>query len=320
MSELYRDLNSYLRDRFGERVQKVPIDAGFTCPNRDGTISSTGCIFCSPRGSAAGFVDLKKSVSEQLEQGIATSRARYRASKFIAYFQAFTNTYLPGAAGSGTPKDLAAVLMKVYQPALDHPDIVGLAVGTRPDCLSDAVIEMLLDISRTKLVFLELGLQSVHDATLSAINRGHDFASFADAVRRVENLRTLSSQPAGNTGLDIVVHLILGLPGETREMMLETARQVALMSVQGVKIHMLHVIRGTPLETMYRAGTVPLLSLEAYCDLVCEVLDILPSEMVIHRLTGEASSGDLVAPEWVLDKSKVRAAIQARLQQRRQAL
>ena len=313
---MFRDLNTYLRERFGQRVQKVPIDAGFDCPNRDGTCGTGGCVFCSPRGSAAGFVDPVQSVSEQLAQGIESARERYRASKFIAYFQAFTNTYLPDVQVVAGHAGLVSRLRAIYQPVLEHTDVVGLAIGTRPDCLPDEVIQLLLEIAREKLVFLELGLQSAHDVTLQTISRGHDVESFIDAVQRVEDLRKLMAQPEQTSGLDIVVHIILGLPGETKEMMLETARLVTGLPVQGVKIHMLHVVRGTPLETMFEQGQVTLMSLEEYVPLVGDVIEILPPHMVIHRITGEASRQDLVAPDWVLGKSEVRSRILAEMKRR----
>ncbi|HNT30584.1 MAG TPA: TIGR01212 family radical SAM protein [bacterium] len=310
MINLYNDLNTHLRERFGERVQRIPIDAGFSCPNRDGTIGTGGCIYCSPRGSAAGMADRLLSVTEQLERGMDAARARYRAKRFIAYFQAFTNTYLNSKFKIKNLK-----LEDIYQPALEHPDVVGLAVGTRPDCLPDETIELFAEIAKTKLVWLELGLQSSHDQTLQLINRGHKYAQFIHTVHKITNYQ-LSITNNLQTGLEIVVHVIFGLPGETKEMMLETIRRLASLGINGIKIHLLHVVQGTELERQYQLGKIPLLKQEEYVGLVCDALELLPEHVVIHRLTGEASPVKLVAPDWACDKQAVLQNIQSELVRR----
>jgi hypothetical protein len=315
MSEYYRDLNTALRERFGCRVQRVPVDAGFTCPNRDGSIGTGGCIYCSPRGSGAYSLEPDKPVQEQLEQGIRLARHMYRAEKFIAYFQAFSNTYVPPShLTEGI--HVADVLRRIYAQALDYPDVVGIAIGTRPDCLPDDVIAMLGEIAEHKLVWLELGLQSSHDATLELIKRGHTYADFEDAVMRVRRYCPQVQKKDKTSGLELIAHIILGLPGETREMMLQTAREVARLGLEGIKIHLLHVVKDTVLEGMYRRGEVDLLEVEQYVGLVCDILEVLPPSMVIHRVTGEAAKEELIAPQWALDKARVVRMIDEELTRR----
>ncbi|MFQ5912866.1 MAG: TIGR01212 family radical SAM protein [Nitrospinota bacterium] len=295
----YRSLSSYLRERFGERVQKVSIDAGFTCPNRDGTKATGGCTFCNNRGFSPPARVEPREIAQQIRQGVAFLRHRTNARKFLAYFQAFTNTYAP-----------VEVLRERYGVIREFPEVVGLVIGTRPDCVPEETLDLIAEFAEGYHVWVEYGLQSASDRTLEIINRAHPVADFADAVERTHR--------RAKAGLDLhtCAHVILGLPGETREDMLNTARFVASLPLDGVKIHLLHVLRGTPLEAQYRRGEFRLLEMEEYAGLVCDFLELLPPEMVIQRLTGEAPEEFLVAPRWCLDKNKVFAAIQAKLERR----
>ena len=291
----YRDYNSYLREIFGERVQKIPLDAGFTCPNRDGAISRGGCIYCDRRGSGSGAMTQRgESLDEQIIRGMNWARKKYGASRFIAYFQSFTNTYGP------VPR-----LRDLYDRALKHEGMVGLSVGTRPDCVDEAVLGLLATYRENFLVWLELGLQSAHDSTLLRINRGHDVACFDRAVAE-----------AHARGLNICAHVILGLPGETREMMMETARHLAVLAVEGVKIHALYVVEGTPLAEIYNRGGYRCLEREEYVDLVLDFLERLPPSLVVHRLTGDPMPDELVAPLWMREKSRTLNHMRKRFEER----
>jgi len=291
----YRDYNSYLREIFGERVQKLPLDAGLTCPNRDGTLSERGCIYCDARGSGTGaMIHRGLSIAQQVARGRRFAEEKYRAKKFIAYFQSFTNTYAP------LPR-----LRALYDEALFQPGLVGLSVATRADCVDCEVLDLLRSYQKDYLVWVEYGLQSAHDRTLKAINRGHDVACFERAVRRTSD-----------HGINICAHVILGLPGEDRDMMLETARYLSRLPIQGVKIHLLYIVKGTRLEALYERDTFRCLSREAYADLVADFLEVLPSDMVIQRLTGDPPRGELIAPNWAAEKFRNLALIQSRLEQR----
>ena len=245
----YRDLNTALRERFGYRVQKISLDAGLTCPNRDGTVGVGGCIYCNVRGSGTGLSQ-SCSITQQLARGKERLHRRYKASKFIAYFQSFSNTYAP-----------LDELKHLYLEALAVEDVVGLAIGTRPDCVPDDVLDILTDLNRRTYLWMEYGLQSIHDRSLGLINRGHNVAAFVDAVERTRQ-----------RGLAICVHVILGLPGENKEDMLATAQALAGLDIQGVKIHLLYVIHGTPLANLYQRGAYHCLSREEYVDIVCDFL------------------------------------------------
>ncbi len=292
----YRDYNSYLRELFGERVQKISLDAGMICPNRDGSISTGGCIYCDSRGSGTGaFSERGISLDEQIIRAKEAAKKRYKARKFIAYFQSFTNTYAP-----------LSQLKTLYERALSHQGIVGLSVGTRPDCIRPEVLELLNSYATKYLVWIEYGLQSAHDSTLQLINRGHDAACFEHAVRMTHNYR-----------IKTCVHVILGLPNESREMMLETARFIAGLPLHGVKIHLLYVVKGTKMEQLFRSGQYRCLDREEYVDLVIDFLELLPPDMVIQRLTGDPPvRSELVAPLWSLEKNKTLQRIKARLKER----
>jgi radical SAM protein (TIGR01212 family) len=290
----YYDFRSYLRNTFDARVAKLTVDAGFTCPNRDGTRSTGGCVYCDGRGSAYRLAGALPSVTEQLRKGME----RYRdggAEKFIAYFQTFTNTYGP-----------VEKLRGLYDEALDFsPDIVGLSVGTRPDCVADEVLDLLASYRERAHVWLEFGLQSLHAPTLERINRGHTLEELLDAVER-----------ASARGLDLVGHVILGLPGETPEMMRETARAFAALPFTGLKIHLLLVLDGTPLAEMYRRGEVPLPTLEEYVAWVADFVELVPPEVSIQRITADGYRDIFIAPDWARNKLAVLNAIDAELNRR----
>lgn len=291
MEKRYLDFNTWLRNIFGCRVQKISIDAGLTCPNRDGTLSQEGCIYCNARGSGTGAHLRGMSISAQLESGKAQLVKRYRARRFIAYFQSFTNTYAP------LPK-----LRALYAEALGVKDVVGLSIGTRPDCVSEPVLDLLQSYAAEHLIWIEYGLQSVHDRSLALINRGHDFHAFETAVAATRN-----------RGIRICAHVILGLPQEGRKEMLQTARTISAMGIDGAKIHLLYVVKGTRLEEMYRGGRYRCLEQQEYVELVCEFLERLPGDMVIQRLTGDPHPDELAAPRWSLDKRRTLALIDEEL-------
>jgi uncharacterized protein len=291
----YHDFNSYLRGIFGERVQRIPLDAGLSCPNRDGKISREGCLYCDSRGSGSGaMLTHGLSIQEQVARGRRFGHRRYGAKKFIAYFQSFSNTYAP------LPK-----LKGIYDAGLECPDVVGLFVATRPDCVNSEVLQLLHSYQRNHLVWIEYGLQSAHDSTLLAINRGHNVKCFEGAVRM-----------ASDYGLNVCAHVVLGLPGETTAMMMETARYLSLLPVAGIKIHLLYVVEGTRLADLYRKGTYDCLSREEYTSLVIDFLEFLQPDMVIQRLTGDPTPSELVAPDWAREKSLNLSLITTRLEER----
>jgi hypothetical protein len=290
----YNDYNTYLRNVYGCRVQKISVDAGLTCPNRDGTLSTAGCIYCNARGSGTGAHAGGLSITDQLLKGKAALSRRYKAKKFIAYFQSFSNTYAP-----------VSKLRRLYDEALAVDDIVGLSIGTRPDCVAEPVLDLLADYADDHLVWIEYGLQSAHDATLAFINRGHDVACFQKAV-----------DSAHARGLKVCAHVILGLPQETRAQMIATARFLADLPVAGVKLHLLYVVRDTPLERLHRAGTYHCLSQAVYVELVCDFLERLPKQVVIQRLTGDPHRAELVAPQWSLRKRETLDMIKTAFEER----
>jgi len=295
MMKRYQDLNAYLKNLFGERVQKISIDAGLTCPNRDGTLSRDGCLFCDARGSGTGAMARRsQSIEAQIINAREALRKRYHAQKFIAYFQSFSNTY-------GSLKRLK----NLYDQAVAYDDIVGLSVATRPDCIDRERLDLLCTYKKKGLVWLELGLQSAHDSTLKRINRGHDAACFAEGVLM-----------AAERGLSTCAHIILGLPGETREMMLQTARFIAGLPVDGIKIHHLYVAKGTPLEKLFYRGDFTCLEREEFIDLIVDFLELLPPKMIVHRLTGDPHRSELVAPRWAGEKMENLRLIEARMELR----
>ena len=276
-------LNEHYRQQFGCKVYKLSLDAGFTCPNRDGTLDTRGCIFCSAAGGGEFAEKSCGSVSSQLQRAKARVAAKTKDGKYIAYFQSFTNTYAP-----------VDRLEALYREAMACEGIVGLAIGTRPDCLGDDVIALLGRLHKEMPVYVELGLQTVHEESIRYIRRGYENTAYFDAVGRLHSV-----------GIHVVTHIILGLPGETKNMMLETVRQVVCAKSDGVKFHLLHVLRGTDLEQDYLAGKFRCLELEEYADILRDCLSLLPEDMVIHRLTGDGAKRDLVAPLWSGDKKRV---------------
>jgi radical SAM protein (TIGR01212 family) len=294
MQNRYYDYNTYLRGLFGCRVQKITVDAGLTCPNRDGSVATGGCIYCNARGSGTGAHARGLSITEQLTTGKKALARRYRAEKFIAYFQAFSNTYAP-----------LAMLKALYEEALAVPDVVGLAIGTRPDCVSAPVLDLLQDIARNRLIWVEYGLQSARDTTLARINRGHDAACFFRAVEATRN-----------RGINICTHVILGLPGESRADIRFTARCLSETGIDGVKLHALYVVKGTRLAALHRTGEYRCLEQQEYVELACDFLERLPPAMVVQRLTGDPHPGELAAPGWCLDKTGTLNRIRAELERR----
>ncbi len=288
----YYPFSRFLRQRFGAKVYRVTVDGGFTCPNVDGTVAVGGCVYCDNRSFSPNRRLPRTTIRAQVDRGVAILATRYGADRFLAYFQAATNTYAP-----------VDKLRRLYDQALAHPQVIGLAVGTRPDCVPDDVLALLESYARDRYVCLELGLQSIHDRSLDWMNRGHHYPAFVDAVGRSQD-----------RGLDLCAHVILGLPGESTADMLASADALAALPVQGVKIHNLHVVKDTPLETMFRAGQVRMMEREEYVSVVCDFLERLPAEMVVHRLQGEAPPEYLVAPAWCLDKPGVLRAIDAELE------
>jgi hypothetical protein len=290
----YRAFSRFLRERFGTRVRRVTIDAGFTCPNVDGTVAVGGCVYCDNRSFSPNRRLPRATVREQVERGIAILQGRYGADRFLAYFQAATNTYAP-----------VEKLRRLYDEALRHPQVVGLAIGTRPDCVPDPVLDLVEGYARERYVCLELGLQTIHDRSLDWMNRGHHYDAFVDAVRRCQG-----------RGLDLCAHVILGLPGESHADMMATADALAGLPVNAVKVHNLHVVRNTPLEDDYRAGKMALFERDEYVRVVCDFLERLPPDLVIQRLSGDAPPDYLVAPAWCLDKPGLLRAIDAELERR----
>ena len=294
MQKRYRDLNTYFRELFGHRVHKITVDAGMTCPNRDGTLSTGGCIYCNSKGSGTGAALAGKTIREQIERVKARVARRFKAKKFIAYFQSYTNTYAP-----------VKTLKALYDEALGVQDVTGLAIGTRPDCVNTEILDLLESYAAENLVWIEYGLQSAHDDTLRRINRGHDVACFERAVAATKG-----------RGINICAHVILGLPGETRREMLETARFLSDIGIDGVKLHLLYVIRGTKLETLYNKGRFKCLGQEEYAALVCDFLERIPGNMIIQRLTGDPHPNELAAPRWALEKKQTLEMIKDILEQR----
>lgn len=279
---IYKTLNQHYREKFGCKVYKLSLDGGFSCPNRDGTVGVGGCIFCSAAGSGE-FAEAGTSVTAQLEQAKRRVAAKNKGGKYMAYFQSFTNTYAP-----------VAHLRTLYAQAIAPEDVVGLAIGTRPDCLSDDVIELLKEINSLKPVSVELGLQTVHPESVRYIRRGYENQVYFDAVRRLKA-----------AGIEVVTHIILGLPGETAEMMVQTTRQVMAAGTDGVKFHLLHVLHGTDLEQDYLNGKFRCLELPEYAQILKQCLQVVPPHVVVHRITGDGAKRDLVAPLWSADKKRV---------------
>ncbi len=287
MKQKYYDLNTYFRNLFGCRVQKISIDAGLSCPNRDGTISSEGCIYCNAKGSGTGAHSQGLTITDQIVRAKAILSKRYKAKKFMAYFQSFSNTYAP-----------IEKLKYLYDEALRDDDVVGLSIGTRPDCVNESVLNLLESYTHDYLIWIEYGIQSAHNETLSLINRGHDVQCFERAVAATKDRK-----------IKICAHVILGLPNENRSHMLRTADMIADLELDGIKLHLLYVIKGTKLEKLYRQGAYQCLGKKEYVNLVCDFLERLPRNVVIQRLTSDPHPEELIAPLWTLNKSETLALI-----------
>ena len=292
----YNQYSQHLKELFNCKVYKVTIDAGFSCPNRDGAISTGGCIFCEDGGSFSQAHSGQLSIDEQLDTSIKKLKDRFGAKKFISYFQAYSNTYAP-----------VEKLKSLYDEAISHPEVVGLSIGTRPDCVDEEKIRLINSYTENHHVWVEYGLQSIHNKTLKLINRGH---SSEDFIKAYELTRKFGKD------IKICVHVILGLPGETRQEMLETANALADLGINGIKIHLLCALKDTELEKMYNRGEFNPLSAEDYVDTVCDYLEILPKETVIHRLAGNGLKKILVAPKWLPEKFKVLNLIDRELERR----
>lgn len=283
----YLSFNKYLKDKFGQKVYKISLDGGFTCPNRDGKTGTRGCIFCSKGGSGDFAESREMSITEQIESGKKKVEKKIKSGKYIAYFQAFTNTYAP-----------VEILRQKYEEAINHPDIVALSIATRPDCLGDDVLRLLDEMNKIKPVFVELGLQTIHQKSAKYIRRGYDLSVYDKAVRDLKEIV-----------VNIVVHVILGLPNESENDMLETVKYVCESGANGIKLQLLHVIDGTDLAKDYEKGLFKTLEFDEYVNLIVKCVKIIPKDIVIHRLTGDGAKKDLIAPLWSADKKRVLNAI-----------
>lgn len=279
---MYRSLNAEILEKFGEKLYKLALDGGFTCPNRDGTLGSRGCIFCLG-GSGAFAEKPRESVTEQIERAKARVEKKNPGGKYIAYFQSYTNTY-------GSPEKLE----RLFTEAISHPDVAALSVGTRPDCLSEETVALLSRLNKIKPVWVELGLQTVHEKTAEYIRRGYPLSVYDDAVLRLKA-----------AGLYVVTHMIIGLPGETPEMIYETAKHIGKSGADGIKLQLLHVLKGTDLEHDWREGKFETLSMEEYIEILEGCVRRLPPNMTIHRLTGDGDKKSLLGPLWSADKKRV---------------
>ncbi|GAB6151060.1 MULTISPECIES: TIGR01212 family radical SAM protein [Clostridium] len=286
----YHTLNYFLREKFGEKVFKISLDAGFSCPNRDGTISKGGCIYCSERGSGDFAGDRNFSISSQFDDIKEMMKNKWKKGKYIAYFQAYTNTYAP-----------VEELRRKYEEAINEEGVVALAIATRPDCLSDEVVELISQFNDRVYTWVELGLQTSNECTAKLINRGYDLPIFEDALTRLRE-----------KNIDVVVHTIFGLPGEDREDMLNTIRYLRKKDIQGIKIHLLHLLKGTPMVKLYEQGKLKFLEQDEYIDIIVKAVSMLPQNIVIHRLTGDAPRNLIIGPMWSLKKWEVLNAIDAK--------
>lgn len=278
----YTTLNNYLKKRFGKKVYKIALNGAFTCPNRDGTIDTRGCIFCSKGGSGDFAESPDLTITEQIENGKKRLEKKIKNGKYIAYFQAFTNTYAP-----------VERLRKIYEEAINHPDIVALSIGTRPDCLGDDVLALLDELNKIKPIFVELGLQTINEDTAKYIRRGYTLEVYDKAVADLHKI-----------GINVVTHIILGLPNESKEDMLNSVKYACKVT-DGIKLQLLHILKGTDLAKDYEQGKFEVLTLEQYTEIIKECVQIIPENVVIHRLTGDGSKKDLIAPLWSADKKTV---------------
>ncbi|MFA9396663.1 MAG: TIGR01212 family radical SAM protein [Clostridiaceae bacterium] len=290
----FYSLNQFLREKFGDKVYKISLDGGFSCPNRDGKISSKGCIYCSSRGSGDFAGNRQKSITDQFEEIKEIMEQKWKSNKFIAYFQAYTNTYAP-----------VEVLREKYYEAISQQGVVALSIATRPDCLGDDVLDLIEEISKKIYTFVELGLQTVNEDTAKIINRGYPLNTFEEAMDKLNK-----------RNIDVVTHVIFGLPGENKEDMLSTIRYLNDTKIKGIKIHLLHLLKNTPMVSLYENGELEFLGKEEYIDIVTESLTLLRDDIVIHRLTGDAPRDLLIGPMWSLKKWEILNAINKEMKEK----
>lgn len=279
----FYSLNDYLRETYGKKMYKISLNAGMSCPNRDGKLSTEGCIFCSEGGSGDFAESSLLSITEQIELGKQKVKHKIKNNDFIAYFQAYTNTYAP-----------VEYLEKIFTEAIHHPDIRILSIATRPDCLSKEILCLLEELNKKKPVWVELGLQTIHESTAHYINRGYELSCFEKAVSDLTQ-----------AGISVIVHMILGLPGETKDDMIATAKYLSALPIQGIKLQLLHVLKNTKLSVDYLQNKFEVLDLKQYMDIVISIIEILPPAMVIHRITGDGPKNILIAPLWSGNKRMV---------------
>lgn len=290
----YYSLDYYLKQTFGEKIYRIALNGGMTCPNRDGTLDNRGCIFCSAGGSGDFASPASMSITEQISYGKEKLMKKFPCRHFIAYFQAYTNTYAP-----------ISHLRRIFTEAIEHPDIVALSIATRPDCLDGEILALLAELNHIKPVWIELGLQTIHPQTAAFIRRGYEYDCFAQAVTLLHEQQ-----------IPVITHLILGLPGEDRSMILESVKTVAALNVEGVKLQLLHVLKDTDLADYYENTGFHVFTLEEYVELVIDCLEYLPQDIVVHRLTGDGPKDLLIAPMWSTRKRSVLNLIHRRLQER----
>ena len=287
----YNSLNYFLRNKFNEKIYKISLDGGFGCPNRDGKVSFGGCTFCSERGSGDYAGSRILSITDQFKDRKKIMEKKWKDGKYLAYFQAYTNTYAP-----------IQELKRKYEEALSQENVVGISIATRPDCLSDEVLDLLEEINKKTYLWVELGLQTINDETARKFNRGYEFKIFEEGIKKLQE-----------RNIEVVVHTILGLPGETKEDMLKTINYVAHSKAQGIKFHLLHLMKGTKMVDDYENGDLRLLEQDEYIDLICQGIAMLPEEMVVHRLTGDSPRDSLIGPMWSLKKWEVLNSIDKKL-------
>lgn len=290
----FYSLNDFFKDEFKDKIFKVSLDGGFTCPNRDGKVAHGGCIFCSDAGSGEFAGNRRKSITEQIDEQLEFLKDKVKDKKVIAYFQNFTNTY--GDVN---------YLREIYYEALNHPKVLGLAIGTRPDCIENDTLELLKEINEKHLFWIELGLQTIDDKVAKIINRGYPLSTYLETTKKLKD-----------SGIKFVTHMIVGLPKEEREDILNTAKCIVQSGAWGIKIHSLHIIKGTPLERLYNDTNFKVFTLDEYVDIVVTILKLLPNKMVVHRVTGDGKKDEVVEPKWSLNKRKVLNEIEKELKKR----
>ncbi|MCQ9626331.1 TIGR01212 family radical SAM protein [Cetobacterium somerae] len=290
----FYSLNDFFKDEFKDKIFKVSLDGGFTCPNRDGKVAHGGCIFCSDAGSGEFAGNRRKSITEQIDEQLEFLKDKVKDKKVIAYFQNFTNTY-----GD------VDYLREIYYEALNHPKVLGLAIGTRPDCIEDDTLELLKEINEKHFFWIELGLQTIDDKVAKIINRGYPLSTYLETSKKLKD-----------NGIKFVTHMIVGLPTEEREDILNTAKCIVQSGAWGIKIHSLHIIKGTPLERLYNDTNFKVFTLDEYVDIVVTILKLLPDKMVVHRVTGDGKKDEVVEPKWSLNKRKVLNEIEKELKKR----